>query len=398
MVSSIGSLTTYLGKEIVDEGIAAGNHDALVRLIVTFCGLQIVSAACVFGFIYLAGGLGNRVQYALRQKMFNHLQDLSFSYYDRTPVGWIMSRVTSDSDRMAELVTWGMLDVTWAVMNIITAIIFMLTINWQLALLVFATIPVLVVIALWFKQRIIVEYRKVRKINSKITSAYNENITGIRVAKALRREEENLLELGELSGEMYRAAYRAAWYSALFLPAVQIISALALGAIVWYGGLQANYGTMTIGGIQAFIAYITFMLWPIQDLAHVYAAMQQAVASAERAFSLIDAVPEVVDKPGAIDPGTIRGDIQFDHVDFYYEHGKPVLQDFNLTVKRGETVALVGPTGGGKSTLVNLMCRFYEPKAGTICIGGRDYTELSLYAIQSRIGMVLQTPHLFSGT
>src|SRR5258708_29214016 len=153
---------------------------------------------------------------------------------------------------------------------------------------------------------------------------------------------------------------------------------------------------MTIGGIQAFIAYITFMLWPIQDLAHVYAAMQQAVASAERAFALVEAVPEVVDKPGAIDPGTIRGDIQFDHVDFYYEHGKPVLQDFNLTVKRGETVALVGPTGGGKSTLVNLMCRFYEPKAGTIRIGGRRYTEPSLDASESRVGRGLATPHPFS--
>jgi len=140
------------------------------------------------------------------------------------------------------------------------------------------------------------------------------------------------------------------------------------------------------------------MLWPIQDLAHVYASMQQAVASAERAFSLIDAVPDVVDKPGAIDPGTIRGDIQFDHVDFYYEADKPVLTDFNLTVKSGETIALVGPTGSGKSTIVNLLCRFYEPKAGVIRIAGRDYTDLTMHAIQSHIGMVLQTPRLFSGT
>jgi len=155
---------------------------------------------------------------------------------------------------------------------------------------------------------------------------------------------------------------------------------------------------MTIGGLQAFISYVTFMLWPVQDLARVYAEMQHAIASAERVFSLIDSTPDVTDRPGAIDPGTIRGDIEFDHVDFDYGDGKPVLSDFTLRVKRGETIALVGPTGGGKSTIVNLLCRFYEPARGAIRIGGRDYTGLSLHAIQSRIGVVLQTPHLFSGT
>src|SRR3972149_11436039 len=155
---------------------------------------------------------------------------------------------------------------------------------------------------------------------------------------------------------------------------------------------------MTVGDLQAFIGYITFMLWPVQDLARVYAEMQHAVASAERTFSLIDSKPEVVDKPGAIDPGTIRGGIEFDHVTFYYQQGKPVLKDFCLKVKPGETIALVGPTGGGKSTIVNLLCRFYEPKQGGIRIGNRDYTELSLHALQSRVGIVLQTPSLFSGT
>jgi ATP-binding cassette subfamily B protein len=179
---------------------------------------------------------------------------------------------------------------------------------------------------------------------------------------------------------------------------VQIISAFAIGSLAWYGGLQAEVGAMTIGGIQAFVSYITFMMWPIQDMARVYAEMQHSIASAERMFSLIDAKPDIVDRPEAIDPGTIQGDIEFDHVDFYYEDGKPVLSDFSLYVKKGETIALVGPTGGGKSTIVNLLCRFYEPRRGVIRIAGRDYTELSLRAIQSRIGVVLQTPHLFSGT
>ena len=396
-VSWLESYFTFLSKRIVDEGIMAGDRAALTQIVVIYGLLIVVSSVGVFAFIYLTGILGELIRYDLRKKMFEHLQELSFSYFDRTPVGWIMSRVTSDSRRIAELVTWGLLDITWAVTGIGTAIYFMLTINWRLALVVFAVIPVLVVVAAQFKKKIIVEFRLVRKINSKITGAYNENIQGVRVVKALCREEENLREFGELSGDMYRAAFRAAWLAALFLPTVQLISALAMGSIVWYGGLQVQIGSMTIGGIQAFVSYITFMLWPVQDLARVYAEMQHAIASAERVFSLIDALPEVTDRPNAIDPGTIRGDIEFDHVDFYYEEDNPVLQDFTLKVERGETIALVGPTGGGKSTIVNLLCRFYEPKRGVIRIGGRDYTQLSLHAIQSRVGVVLQTPHLFSG-
>ena len=398
LVAALDSYFTFLSKRIIDEGIVAGDLEALTQIVTTYGLLIVVQAIMVFGFIYLAGVLGERVQYDLRKKMFTHLQDLSLSYFDRTPVGWIMSRVTSDSERIAHLVTWGLLDVAWSVLSIGTAVFFMLVINWRLALIVCAIIPVLVVVAAQFKKRILVEYREVRRINSKITGAYNENITGVRVVKALGREEKNLDEFSVLTGDMYRAGYRAAWLSALFLPVVQLISAIAVGSIVWYGGLQGQWGSMTVGGIQAFVSYIVFMLWPVQELARVYAEMQQSIASAERVFSLIDAEPEVTDHPDAVDPGTIRGDIEFDQVEFYYELDKPVLEDFNLTVRRGETIALVGATGGGKSTIVNLLCRFYEPKEGRIRIGGQDYTRLTLHAIQSRIGMVLQTPHLFSGT
>ena len=398
LVSFQDAYFTYLGKRIVDEGIGAGDLAALSRIVLTYASMLLVQAVGVFTFIYLAGVLGERVQYDLRRKMFDHLQDLSFSYYDRTPVGWLMARVTSDSERISQLVTWGLLDSTWGLLNIATAMAFMAIINWRLALIVFATLPILLVVAVQFKKAILVEFRNVRKLNSKITGSFNENITGVRVVKALCREEKNLAEFGQLTGDMYRSSFRAAWLSALFLPAVQMISAVALGSIVWYGGLQAHVGGMTIGGIQAFIGYITLMLWPIQDLARVYAEMQHAVASAERVFSLIDSVPEVVNRPGAADPGTIRGEVEFDHVDFHYQAGKPVLTDFSLKVRRGETIALVGPTGGGKSTIVNLLCRFYEPKGGCIRIGGQDYTSLSLHSLQSRLGIVLQTPHLFSGT
>jgi ATP-binding cassette subfamily B protein len=397
IVSFTDSYFGFLRKGIIDDGIASGDHAALLRVFAVYGVTVLTQAFGVFWLIYFTAMLGERVQYDLRKKMFTHLQDLSFSYFDRTPVGWIMSRLTSDPTRIAELVTWGLLDSSWGALSIITSLGFMLIINWRLALIVVTIVPVLLFVAAYFKTKIIIEYRQVRKVNSKITGAYNENITGVRVVKALCREEENLREFGELTDDMYRAGFRAAWLSALFLPAVQIISAVALGAIIWYGGAQVQWGGMTIGGIQAFVSYISFMLWPIQDLARVYAEMQHAVASAERVFSLLDSSPDVADRPDAMDPGTIQGDIEFDHVDFYYEPDKPVLTNFSLKVKRGETIALVGPTGGGKSTIVNLVCRFYEPKRGSIRIGGRDYTALSLHAIQSRIGVVLQTPHLFSG-
>ena len=398
LTSAIDSYFTYLGKRIVDDGILAENIAALRVIVIQYGGLILFQAATVFFFIYLAGVLGERIRYDLRREMFNHLQKLSLSYYNKTPVGWIMSRVTSDSERVAELVTWGFLDATWAVMNIVTAAIFMLIINWKLALIVLAIIPILLVVASQFQKRIILQYRRVRKINSKITGAYNENISGVRVIKAFGREDRNMDEFDDLTGEMYRAGYRAAWLSAIFLPTVQLISSFALGAIAWYGGWQVQMDTLTIGGIQAFVSYVAFMLWPIQDLARVYAEMQHAIASAERIFSLVDAVPDIADQPGATDPGSIQGDIVFENVSFSYEDGDQVLKDFNLRIRHGENIALVGPTGGGKSTIVNLLCRFFEPTEGVIHIGGSDYREISLEALQSRIGIVLQTPHLFSGT
>jgi ATP-binding cassette subfamily B protein len=397
-VSFLDSYFTFLSKRIIDEGILAGNKSALTHIVTVYGSLLVIQAFMVFGFIYLAGVLGERVRYDLRRELFHKLQDLSLSYYSRTHVGWIMSRVTSDTERVSDLVTWGLLDVTWAAANIITSAYFMLHINWRLGVIVLAILPVIIAVAIQFRKKILHEFRNVRRVNSRITSAYNQNITGVRVIKALGREDANLAEFGELTSDMYRASYRAAWLSALFLPTVQIISAFALGGVAWYGGLQANLGALTVGGIQAFVSYITFMMWPIQDIARVYAEMQQSIASAERMFSLLDSEPEVRDRPEAYDPGSLQGDIEFDHVTFYYDEDKPVLQDFSLKVRRGETIALVGPTGGGKSTIVNLVCRFYEPRKGIIRIGGVDYTRFSLQAIQSRIGVVLQTPHLFSGT
>ena len=398
LTSVMDAYFTYLSKQIVDVGITLKDKPALMRIALIYGVMQIMQSAFVFTFIYLAGVLGERVQYDLRKMLFNHLQDLSLSYYAQNAVGRLIARVTSDTGRVSELLTWGVVDTTWAFMNIGTSVIFMAIINWKLALIVFMIIPIMVYIAVQFRKRILVQYRISRRTNSKITGAYNENFQGVRVVKALLREDENTKEFQELTTRMYNASFRAAWLSALFLPTVQIIAAVALGMIVGYGGQQITLGLMTIGGIQAFVSYLTFMIWPIQEFARVYAEMQHSIASAERIFKLVDTPAEVHDRPDATPATTLLGDIEFDHVNFYYEDRKPVLTDFSLQVQPGEMIALVGPTGGGKSTIVNLLCRFYEPREGMIRINGCDYMDYTLASIHSRIGIVLQTPHLFSGS
>ena len=396
--SSTDAYFTYLNKEIVDTGIRLHDTAAITRIAWIYSSIILFQACTVFTFIYLAGVMGERVQYDLRKMLFNHLQQLSLSYYSQNSVGRLIARVTSDTGRVSDLVSWGIVDSTWAAMNILTSLIFMAIINWKLALIVFTIIPLMIFIAIKFRQFILVEYRVSRRTNSKITGAFNENFQGVRVVKALLREDENTKEFQGLTSQMYKASYRAAWLSALFLPAVQIIAAIALGLIVGYGGGQITIGAMTIGGIQAFVSYLTFMMWPVQDLARVYAETQHSIASAERIFKLIDTPPDVHDRPDAIAAKTLMGEIEFEGVDFFYEERKPVLADFSLKVKAGEMIALVGPTGGGKSTIVNLLCRFYEPSAGTIRINGRDYMDYKLESIHDKIGIVLQTPHLFSGS
>ncbi|RCK74755.1 MAG: Lipid A export ATP-binding/permease protein MsbA [Anaerolineae bacterium] len=398
LTSWLDAYFTYINKQFVDQGITLKDQTRLMELATLYGGLILIQAVFVFAFIYLAGVLGERIQYDLRKLLFNHLQKLSLSFYSQNAVGRLMARVTSDTGRVSDLVTWGIVDVTWAIMNITTSAVFMAIINWKLALIVLAAIPIMVLVAVEFRKRILMEFRRSRRANSKITGAFNENIQGVRVVKALRREDQNTREFQRLTTEMYNASYRAAWLSALFLPSVQIIAAVVLGIIIGYSGVQIRNGLITLGGINAFVSYLTFMMWPIQDLARVYAEMQHSIASAERIFKLVDTQPEVRNRPNAIPAETLLGEIEFDHVDFYYDERTPVLKDFSLKVQAGQTIAFVGPTGGGKTTIVNLLCRFYEPTRGVIRINGRDYTEYTLESIHAKIGVVLQTPHLFSGT
>lgn len=390
----------YLMKLLVDEAVVSHDLSKIPELLKLFAGVFSLQCVSVFGLIYFAGILGEKIIYALRKQMFAHLQKLSLSYYSVTPVGWIMSRVNSDTYRIGDIVTWGVIDSSYAVVSIITSMFFMMKINMKMSLIVLCMIPALIYIAWQFRKRILSEYRNVRRLNSKITGAFSESISGIRVIKSFHQEKKNLNSFLSLTGSYYQSAYHAAILNALFLPTIQVIASLILAAIIYYSGENISTGLLTVGGIQAFINYIFSMLWPIQDLARVYGELQQSVAAAERVFSLSDTVPEIVDKPETRPVETLRGRISFKDVSFFYSdgNGEKILNDFNLDVSPGETIALVGATGGGKTTIVNLLCRFYEPQNGSISIDGVDYREFAQKEYQSHIGIVLQTPHLFSGT
>lgn len=398
LVSLLDAYITVLNKRIIDEAILVADHTMLVRLFTNYTVLTLAQALGFLVFIYMIGLQGERVRYGLRRALFNHLQHLSLSYFSKTPLGWIMSRVTSDTEKMADLLTWGIIDTVWAVTNIIFAAVFMVQINVPLALIVIGSLPIMIFVSFKFRTRIYYHYRQSRKANSKMTATLNENITGVRVVKALRREDKNLRAFEVLSTDMFKSSYRASFLSAIYLPTIQTISAISLALVLWQGGLFVGSTALTVGGLQAFISYIMMILWPIQDLARVYAEMQNAVASSERVFSLLDTTPRIKNRDEVISTESLIGDVEFNHVSFSYEDDEPVIRDLSFHITQGQNVALVGPTGGGKTTIVNLLCRFYEPTEGEIRIAGHNYFEYKLEDIQSRIGVVLQTPHLFSGS
>lgn len=398
LVSFLDAYFTVLNKRIIDEGIVAKNLPMMISLFRNYALIVLAQMVGFFIMIYIMGLLGEQLRYDFRKNLFHHLQSLSLSYFSKTPLGWIMSRVTSDTEKMADLLTWGVLDTVWAVTNIGFAMYFMLQLNLTLAMIVLLSLPVMILVSFKFRVKIYHHYRQARKANSKMTAALNENITGVRVVKALRREAKNLEDFKVLSTNMYEESYRAVLLSAIYLPTIQTISAISLVLILWQGGLQVAGGTMTVGVLQAFISYIMMILWPIQDLARVYAEMQNAVASSERVFSLLDMQPEIRNRENLLPVDSLVGDVEFENVSFHYEDDEPVIKNLSFHIPQGQNVALVGTTGGGKTTIVNLLCRFYEPTEGVIRIAGHDYTQYSLEDIQSRIGVVLQVPHLFSGS
>ncbi|NLO83596.1 MAG: ABC transporter ATP-binding protein [Clostridiales bacterium] len=406
----IDAVFPLMNRYAVDHFIVPGNTKGLWIFAVAYGALVALQAVNVWLLIDIAGKIEIGVCYDIRKLGFKRLQELSFSYFDKTPVGWIMARMTSDTQRLGETIAWGLVDLMWGSVMMLATLCIIFYLNWKLALIVMSVVPALALVSIYFQRRILAEYRQVRKINSQITGAFNEGITGARTIKTLGREEDTLQEFKELTENMRNSSVRAVVISSIYMPIVMALGSIGTGLVLWFGGEGVISQTLTYGTLVAFISYAAQFFEPIHQLARIFSELQNAQASAERVFSMIETEPDVKDSPeitriyGDIfvpkreNWPPIKGDVTFDNVSFSYKDGEEVLENFNLEVKAGESIALVGETGSGKSTIVNLVCRFYEPIEGEIRIDGVDYRKRSQLWLQSNIGYVLQTPHLFSGT
>ena len=347
----------------------------------------------------------------LKKACFVHLQTLSFSYYNVTPVGYILARVMSDTNKISAITAWDMVDILWALTYVLSAFISMAILDLRLALLVMIIVPIIAVLTTYFQKKILFWNRKVRAINSRLTGAYNEGIMGAKTSKTLVIEDKNTEEFSELTKEMRAASVRAPGLNALYIPLVMLASSAATAIVLVRGGDMVLEHGMLIGTLSAFTTYAVSIFEPIQQMARVLANIISVQPNIERVMGLLDQKPNIVDSPAVIEKygdsfhpkkenwEEIRGDIEFDDVSFRYPDGEEeVLSHFSLKIPAGTTVAIVGETGAGKSTLVNLACRFFEPTGGRILIDGVDYRERSQLWLHSRLGYVLQNPHLFSGT
>jgi ATP-binding cassette subfamily B protein len=361
--------------------------------------------------VAMCGKVEMSVNRDLRNASFSHLQELSLFYFNTNNVGYIHARVMSDSGKIGEMIAWRFMDIVWQLSYIIFVLIMMLTINLKLALIIFMLIPIVVILVAVFQKKLLVINRKIREINSKITGNFNEGITGASSIKTLVVEDKIQEDFEKDTGMMRGTAVRSVRYSAFFTAIVTLVSSLALAIVLWYGGSLSVEGLMTIGTISVFASYALGIMEPIQNIVVTISEVIAIQVNIERFTRLMETESDVSDRPDVIEKygdtfnpkkenwEELKGDIEFKDITFRYPDGEEnVLENFNLKVPQGKRVAIVGETGAGKSTLVNLVCRFYKPTKGQILIDGHDAADRSIGWLHNSIGYVLQTPHLFSGS
>lgn len=385
---------TYLSGRTPDIDLAP-----LTKYISLLVLLGFILSASVFMFLNFAGKIQEYVMFDIRQDLFKKLQELSFSFYDKSAVGWLMTRITSDTIKVTDLISFGLIELIWGFGMIIFCLTAMFLYNWKLALIVTVTIPFLSLISFKVRMLILKYSRESRRFNSEITASYNEHISGVEVNKSTVQEIRAGNEFESLSEKMREASFKSSFFTALYQPLVIFGGSIAAALIIYYGGGMAVTfpPEITVGLLAAFFGYSTLIYEPILDISRFYAMAQGCLSAGERIFSLLDTKPMISDKVGAEDFNKIKGDIEFENVSFHYEINKPVLDNVSLKINAGESIALVGETGGGKSTIINLICRFYEPTEGIIKIDGINYMDKTVESLRNKLGVVLQTPHLFSG-
>ena len=396
------TLLELAGPAIVKQAIddAIGNHalDRLDRYAAEYLAVVLGIFGLRWGQTYLLNRAGQQSMHDVRVELFAHVQRQSLAFFDRNPVGRLMTRLTNDVDALNEMLTSGGLAILSDSVTILGIAVALLLLSWQLALLTFLIVPPLLLMTHVIRQGMRASFRAVRIRLARVNAMIAENISGIHVIQLFNREVAAYARFEAANRDLLQAHLRGVLFFALFWPLVGVAAAVTMAGIIWYGGSQVLEGVLTLGGVVAFIQYVERFFQPIRDLSEKYNIMQQAMASSERIFGLLDERPEVRDPPRPVHLGRIRGEIEFRNVWFAYEPGNWVLKDVSFTIAEGERVAIVGATGAGKTSIISLMSRFYDVQKGQVLVDGIDVRDLAQAKLRRQVGLVLQDPFLFSGT
>ena len=397
--AAVGLVGPYLTKEAIDNGIRHHDPAHLDLVAIAYVSMLLIGFGLGYLHTQVMQRVGQSVMHDLRRSLFDHLQRLPVAFFDKNPIGRLMTRVTSDVDTLNELFSAGMVSAVGDAFTVVGVIIAMVNLNAELLLVAFSVLPLIVIVTLVFRAKVRRSFREVRTRLARLNAFFNENISGVGTVQLLNREPHNAAEFRRLNASHRDANLTSVFYYALFFPALDLVGATAVSLIVWYGGRQVMWTGITLGTLVAFIQYTQRFFRPISDLSEKYNTLQQAMASSERIFGLLDTPEDATYTPGVQTPvGPAPGSIEFDHVSFAYQEDHRVIDDVSFSVGAGERVALVGATGSGKSTLISLLLRFYEPQHGEIRVDGIPLKDWDARALRRRIGLVLQDVFLFSGT
>ena len=382
----------------IDRYITAMDFAGLTLLGGAIVAISVATFAAQFAQRYMINWLGSKMEYDMRMDMFRHLQRLSLRYYAEREVGSIVSRVTNDIDKISELVTSGVVSAISDVVTLIGIVAIMLWMSTWLSLITFTIIPMIVAFMLIWGRRVRTVYRRTRRTIASVSAKIEESVSGMKEIQSFSREMATRREFQEANISNMEANVEASRIMSAFWPAVGIFGAIGNCLVLWFGGTAVMRGAMTIGILFGFMSYLNRFFWPIQDLSMFWNNVQSAMAAAERVFGLLDTEVEIGDKSDAIALPRVEGEIAYEGVTFSYEPDQPVLRDIDLTIEPNTTVALVGPTGAGKTTMINLLYRFYDPQKGSITVDGHDLRSVELESHRRQMAIVLQDPFLFSGT
>ena len=392
----------YLAGKAIDSGIRTGDLAALDLIVVAFVLTAIVYAVATFWETYLVGWVGTRTLQDLRERIFTHLQSMSIGFFTRRSPGVLISRMTNDVEALQQLVTNGVVTIFSSTLTLLGVIAILLVLDVKLALITFITFPLLAIASVIFRIVSAGAYKATRERIAAVTAYLQETLSGVRVVRSFGQEEHHRDAMTELNERNREVNMKTVYLNASYFPAVEMLSALGTAVILLYGGSQAIDGAIQVGVIVAFVGYLARFFEPIQELSQLYTTYQQGMAALDKIFDLLDTAPDMVDAPGAIDPGPLRGEIELDGVWFSYAEeprdGDWALREVDLRVPPGQTLALVGATGAGKSTFAKLVARFYDPQQGTVRVDGHDLRELRQEALRRQLGIVPQEGFLFSGS